>query len=125
MRKATSEAVRPERVFEPVDQNMTKVERSTLCYAETCAVDGYGLMEGVRMNGDDMVALEEFQAQGLLRFGRIKAALLGKSPSKRPYTHWIKLEAEGWRLAGLCRQLRAKAVIAYSEEVMAAAGELV
>ena len=54
---------------------LTKVERSIILYAESCSVEYGGLLEGMRMNEDDLVALRKFE-EGILSFGRCPAALL-------------------------------------------------
>ena len=103
--------------------------RSALLYAESCCVDYGGLLEGVRMNAEDHEALRQFQAMGLLTFGRIPAALLGTHGFTRTNpTHWCRLNPKGWTLAHLCRMIRAEQVGPYATEVFAevaarAAGE--
>jgi hypothetical protein len=88
--------------------DLTRDERSFLLYAETCCVDGGGLLVGVRMNADDLAAAESFVARGVMIFGRIPAKMLGIrcdglfAPSG--VTHYVELTDIGWRLAHQLRQ---------------------
>ncbi len=84
-------------------ETMTKDERSIIVYAESCAVDRGGLMEGVRMNGEDLANLGRFEKAGLLASGRIPSEALTATN-----THWVELTDAGWALAGLCRRYRAR-----------------
>lgn len=90
------------RAQETVEQ-LTRQERSQLCYAESCAVDGGGLMEIVRMNAEDLKLMATFQSNGLLRWGRVPSHLL-----QRGWTHWCELTDLGWEVAALCRRKRAE-----------------
>ncbi|MBR8434795.1 hypothetical protein KDW37_28950 [Burkholderia cenocepacia] len=92
----------------PIDiATLTKVERSILLYAETCCVDAGGLLEGKRMNADDMTALRKFADAGILSFGRIPFHLLASLSSLRQPTHWITLTDDAWQLAHALRRQRA------------------
>lgn len=88
-------------------ESMTRDERSCLVYLETCAVDAGGLVEGVRMNGEDHAAIARFSAAGLLRFERIPSSLLGTG-AKDSWTHIVELLPDGWALAHRLRQGRVK-----------------
>jgi hypothetical protein len=87
--------------------SMTKDERSMLLYAESCAVDGSGLLVGQRMNAADMEALKKFKAAGLLDYGRIPARLITAGVRGITDTHWVTLTESGWNLAHLLRRKRA------------------
>lgn len=88
---------------------LTKVERSIILYAESCSVDYGGLLEGVRMNNDDLTALRKFQDAGLLSFGRIPAKLLRPlSDFGRNPTYWITFTDDAWQLASALRRQRAE-----------------
>lgn len=94
-------------------QELTKAERSTLAYAETCVVDASGLLVGERMNADDLNALKKFRDQGLLDFGRIPARLLGeltKPGAGLHYTHWVTFHDGAWELAHQVRRQRAQQI---------------
>ena len=91
--------------FEPAE--LTKVQRSILLYAECCLVDYGGLLEGSRMNADDLGALREFHDAGLLRFGRVPGSLLG-SFIGRSITHWVVFTPAGWDLAHATRRLQSE-----------------
>lgn len=86
-------------------ETMTKVERSILLYAETCCVDYGGLLEGQRMNADDMAALKKFEEAGILEYGRIPFKLLGPlgSYGRKP-THWITFTDAAWEVAHALRR---------------------
>jgi len=88
-------------------ESLTKVQRSILLYAETCMVDYGGLLEGKRMNADDIEALEDMQDAGLLRFGRVPGRLLG-SFIGRDVTHWVEFTDAAWALAFAVRRFRAE-----------------
>lgn len=89
-------------------ENLTKTERSVLLYAETCVVDYAGLLEGKRMNSDDIDALKKFEAAGILKFGRIPARVLGSMVS-RECTHWVEFMDAAWSIAhSLRRQVAEK-----------------
>ncbi|ERJ35900.1 hypothetical protein L810_1157 [Burkholderia sp. AU4i] len=87
---------------------LTKVERSIILYAESCSVDYGGLLEGMRMNAHDHVALRKFEALGILSFGRVPAKLLGPlSDFGRKPTHWVTFTDDAWQLAHALRRQRA------------------
>lgn len=87
---------------------LTKVERSIILYAESCSVEYGGLLEGMRMNEHDLVALRKFEEAGILSFGRCPAALLEPlSAYGRKPTHWITLTDDAWNLAHALRRQRA------------------
>lgn len=85
---------------------LTRDERNALLYAETCVVDYGGLLEGIRMNEDDHRALDEFQAEGLLTWGRIPGTLL--TSFSRQVTHWVTFTDGAWTLANRLRRARAE-----------------
>lgn len=85
---------------------MTRDERSFLLYAETCAVDYGGLLEGARMNREDHEAAARMVNTGLIRYGRMPARLLN-SPYGKTRTHYVELTEAGWVLATLLRRERA------------------
>lgn len=86
-------------------ETITRDQRSILMYAETCAVDHGGLLEGIRMNKTDLDSLAELAAAGILTFGRIPGKMLGTF--KRNNTHWCDLTEAGWSLAYQLRRARA------------------
>ena len=103
---------------------LTKVERSIVLYAESCSVDYGGLLEGRRMNNDDLVALRKFTEAGLLTFGRIPSELLAPlSDYGRAPTHWITFTEAAWQLAHALRRERAARGSASRTKVDAALAE--
>lgn len=96
---------------------MSRDERSFLLYAETCCVDGGGLLVGERMNADDHDAAKKFIALGLMAFGRIPSELIGGGP--RGVTHYAELTDAGWMLAWELRKARASRRGPYAEQVFA------
>lgn len=103
---------------------LTKVERSIILYAETCCVDAGGLLEGERMNADDMTALRKFADAGILTFGRIPARLLESLSGLRLPTHWITFTDEAWQLAQALRRRCAAQGSASRKKVDEALAEL-
>lgn len=85
---------------------ITRDQRSILMYAETCAVDHGGLLEGIRMNSDDIAALDQLEAAGIVKYGRVPGKMLG-SFRVRQATHWCDLTEAGWALAYALRRARA------------------
>lgn len=94
---------------------LTRDEKSMLLYAETVVVDHGGLIEGPRINSDDLAALKKFKGEGLLDFGRIPAALLGTF--RRGVTHWVTFHDGAWTLAHRLRRDRAARPNAARREV--------
>lgn len=88
--------------------NISRDQRSLLMYAETCAVDHGGLLEGSKMNAADLAALSTLADGGILTFGRIPGRLVGTF--RRPITHWCDLTEAGWALAHQLRRARAAKV---------------
>ncbi|VVE68902.1 hypothetical protein PAN31117_03135 [Pandoraea anapnoica] len=86
--------------------DLTRQEKSFLLYAETCCVEYGGLLEGLRMNGDDMAAGRRFKELGIINFGRVPAALLGTF-NGRAASNWVTFTDDAWRLAHLARRERA------------------
>ncbi|WP_323120020.1 hypothetical protein [Burkholderia alba] len=87
---------------------LTKTEHSIILYAESCSVEYGGLLEGMRMNDDDLTALRKFADAGILAFGRVPAKLLGPlSDFGGKPTHWITFTDEAWQLAHALRRQRA------------------
>ena len=84
---------------------MTRDQRSILLYAESCAVEHGGLLEGIRMNKDDHAALDDLAQAGMLTWGRTPGKLLGTF--QRNVTHWCDLTEAGWALAFQLRRERA------------------
>jgi hypothetical protein len=89
--------------------NLSKDDKSVLLYAETCVVDRDGLLEGGRMNADDIDALNAYRLEGIIKFGRIPVKLIGKYPfpGYRP-THWVTFTDRAWQIAGALRRERAE-----------------
>ena len=87
---------------------LTRDEKSILLYAETCLVDGGGLMAGARMNEADIAALKKFRDGGILDFGRIPFHTIEKliQPAV-PLTHWVTFHDRAWELAHALRRQRA------------------
>jgi hypothetical protein len=99
---------------------LTKTQRSILLYAECCLVDRGGLLEGVRMNADDVNELKAFAQAGVLEFGRIPAALLKEGSVRAPIpTHWVRFTDQAWELAAACRRLSAQRRGPYATSVFA------
>jgi len=86
-------------------ETITRDQRNILMYAETCAVDYGGLLEGIRMNAADLVALDQLEAAGILKHGRIPGKLLGTFA--RSVSYWCDLTEAGWTLAYQLRRERA------------------
>lgn len=105
-------------------RELTKDQRSVLLYAECCAVDYGGLLDGRRMNADDHENLRQMQAIGWLTWGRIPSQLLGKHNfSQTSPTHWVKLTTKGWEMAHACRMIRSEQTGPYAKSVFDAVAE--
>ena len=103
---------------------LTKTERSILAYAECCLVDYGGLLEGRRMNEDDIAALRKFQDAGILTFGRIPFHTMETLVRvDRHPTHWITFTDAAWDLAHAVRRLRAQVDSVNRKKVDAALAE--
>lgn len=87
---------------------LTQTEKSALIYAETCLVDYAGLLEGIRMNADDITAFDKFKELGLIDFGRIPFKAISSLIGSRKCTHWIEFTDEAWKLAHSIRRIRAE-----------------
>lgn len=73
--------------------NLTRNERSLLLYAETCAVDGKGVLDDRRMNDEDRAALDKFDG-----------VLLEYIPAQSG----VVLTDDGWSVVGLLRRRKAE-----------------
>lgn len=88
-------------------ESITRDQRSVLVYAEHCAVEHGGLLEGIRMNPDDHTALIQLEIAGFLTSGRVPGKMLG-SFRVRQVTHWCDLTDAGWDLAAQLRRARSE-----------------
>ena len=88
-------------------ETITRDQRSILLYAEHCAVEQGGLLDGVRLNAADLGALVQLEDAGILAHGRIPGRLLGSFKDHRIQpTHSCDLTDTGWELAALLRRER-------------------
>ncbi|MDR6397945.1 hypothetical protein ACTOWA_00425 [Herbaspirillum seropedicae] len=85
--------------------NLSRDEKSVLLYAETCMVDSSGLLESVRLNGEDLAALKRLQDAGLLNYGRVPSELLQQAKGK---TYWVTFTERAWDIAHQLRRQRAE-----------------
>lgn len=104
----------------PTPSILSRIAKSIILYAESCLVDKGGLLEGCRMNMDDMAALDSLQRRGALTWGRIPSQLLGAHRLSSTPTHWVRFTPEAWALAGQLRQERASHLGPYSTSVFEA-----
>lgn len=86
-------------------QDLTRSEASVLLYAETTLVEYGGLMESIRMNDADRMAMDSLQASGMLTWGRVPGRLLDQFVG-RSVTHWVDFTDAGWALAHQLRRDR-------------------
>lgn len=101
-------------------ETLSKNERSALMYAEACTVDNSGLLEAIRMNGDDFAAFDKFKAAGILNWGRVPAHSQAFDKGR---THWVTLSDTGWELAAKCRRFRSLQIGPWRREVDAMLAE--
>jgi len=87
-------------------ENLTKAQQSVLLYAESCMVDRSGLLEGIRMNQEDLDALKALQAEGVLTYGRIPSVLLEPPNRMGGATHWVSFTDAAWEFAHTLRRER-------------------
>lgn len=85
---------------------LTKTDKSILLYAESCMVDYGGLLEGQRMNGEDIESLNKLRDAGILDYGRIPGRLMGKLPTERNVSYWVTLTDAGWLMSAQLRRER-------------------
>jgi hypothetical protein len=90
---------------------LTKDERSVILYAETCLVDSYGKMAQIRMNKEDLAALDRFKEEGLLDYGRLSAKEIMNVHNIIHGTHWVRFTEEAWTLAHKLRRERAARMV--------------
>lgn len=83
-------------------------QESLLMYLETCLVDYGGKIDPRRVNADDWKQMEEWEGDGLIRFGRLFAAEAMKPNRHIPFTHWVLFNEEAWLLAPQYRRERAE-----------------
>ncbi|WP_186187936.1 hypothetical protein [Burkholderia gladioli] len=90
-------------------ETLSRAQKSILLYAETCLVDYGGLLEGRRMNQDDMDALKALAYAGSISFGRVPGSLLSEIRDRtgRHVTHWITFNDVAWNLTHAIRRERA------------------
>ena len=100
-------------------ESLSKDQRSTLAYVESCAVDAGGLLESIRLNAADMQTLQAMHDAGLLQFGRVPGSMLGTG--LKPWTHWVVLNDSGWQLAAQVRRKRAEQRGPFAREAIPAA----
>lgn len=107
---------------------LTRDEKSVLLYAETCLVDGGGLLAGVRLNEADHAALEKFKAAGALDYGRIPFHTIEKliHPGYGVnLTHWVTFHEPAWQAAHALRRSRSQGNSSNRNKVDAALAERV
>lgn len=104
---------------------LSRDEKSILLYAETCVVDGSGLLSGARMNEADITALKKFKDAGILDFGRIPYRTLATliQPPAASLTHWVTFHEPAWALAHALRRQRALQLGSNRKKVDAALAE--
>ncbi|WP_413460628.1 hypothetical protein [Herbaspirillum huttiense] len=88
-------------------ENLSRDEKAVLLYAEECVVNASGLLESVRLNGEDLVALKRFKDGGVIDFGRVPSDLLKRAAGK---TYWVTFTDAAWNLAHQFRRERAAGV---------------
>lgn len=89
----------------PVNEELSKDERSLLLYLESNAVDYGGKLDARRMNKEDFDILKRWNDEGFVRFGRIAARDIQKLPS-HIFDHWVVLSEAAWEAARQERRAR-------------------
>ena len=79
----------------------TRREQSFLMYLESCLVDNYGMMEGVRFNKEEADWASEWTKLRLIEFGRI-----AYKDIRGGNTHWVRFSDDAWELAHRFRRER-------------------
>lgn len=88
---------------------LNKTEKSLLLYFETCLVDQYGRVEGRRINAEEIAIAKKWTKEKFVWFGRLRMSAIQKLrefPSKKVYTHWVRLSKESWEMAHKLRRER-------------------
>ncbi|MDR9836849.1 MULTISPECIES: hypothetical protein [Herbaspirillum] len=88
-------------------ENLSRDEKVVLLYAEECVVNASGLLESVRLNGEDLVALKRLKEAKVIDFGRVPSDLLKRAAGK---TYWVTFTDTAWDLAHQLRRERAARV---------------
>lgn len=83
-------------------RHFDRVKTSVLLYLETCCVDRDGRVDMRRINGEDKAAIDQMVEDGLITFGRIRAADVTETGS-----HSVFLTDEAWKWAHSFRKARA------------------
>lgn len=94
--------------------------KSLLLYFETRMVDGSGLVEGARMNDDDIKLASEWDSRGYVSFGRLKIREIEAHKKNRGRifpTHYIRLSANAWDAAHQLRRERSARMIDRDEKL--------
>jgi hypothetical protein len=97
---------------------LSAAERSCLMYLETCVVDAGGIVEAVRMNADDMEAVERFRAWGWVEFARIPSCLL-EERYRSAWSHIVLFRPTAWTMAHQCRMRRGAKHGPFAEKAVA------
>ena len=92
---------------------LTRSEKSTILYLESCAVDGCGRVESRRINNDDLENITKFKKWGLVEyfaripFHQVEQFANLKSKNIGIPTHFVILSCAGFSAAWKARKERA------------------
>ena len=82
-------------------EDMDKDERSLLLYLECQAVDYGGKIDPRRMNKRDFEIVRQWDEEGFIQFGRIKASDIAHN-----FANWVVLSENAWEEAHRERRAR-------------------
>lgn len=81
-------------------------EQSLLCYLECRAVDNGGRVDTKHMNGEDIEIANRWDAEGFLRFGRLRGRAITEGRTHGS-SHYVVLSDAAWEQAAAIRKARA------------------
>jgi hypothetical protein len=83
-------------------ESMTREEKSQLLFLEACCVDNRGLIDGRRMNSDDVEISRQWDASGYIKFGRLRIEAI-----KGVHNYAVRLSDEAFDDAAKLRRAKA------------------
>ena len=100
--------------MKPVSE-WSRDEKSMLLYLETCLVDGYGFVKGVKVNAEDIAIATRWNKEGFITFKRIPYDYIPIAnrygASKFEYLYYVRFTLEAWNIAHNLRYERSERML--------------